>query len=142
MTGDGPQPRTCRAGDHLRLLQALSAELNRAMQAISSNNLPALEESISSQQDLSTQLSQQAKELSHSPSTQPPSAVDSIPQDLMVEIRAASAELERLNLRYSYLLQYSSRSVAMMASLFSSFKGQLKEVPGARSKMQTWSCRV
>ena len=60
----------------------------------------------------------------------------------MREIRAAATELQSLNLRYSYLLQLSSRSVGLMASLFNSFKGQIKEAPDARLKLQTWSCQV
>lgn len=142
MTGGGPQARSNKAGEHLQLLRSLAAELERAMHAISSNNLHELEESIGSQQDLSARLSQLAGELKNRPFAANVSTVDSIPTDLMQEIRAASAELQRLNLRYSYLLQLSSRSVVLMASLFNSFKGQIKEVPGARSKLQTWSCQV
>lgn len=112
------------------------------MQAISSNQLGELEESVANQQDVSARLSQLARELSPSPTARPVSTVDSLPPELMREIRTAAAELQHLNLRYSYLLQYSSRSVALLASLFNSFKGQLKEAPGPRSKLQTWSCQV
>jgi len=142
MTGGGPQPRSQKAGEHLQLLRSLAAELERAMQAISSNNLLELEESVASQQDLSARLSQLAGELSSFPSAGSVPVTDSIPSGLMREIRASAAELEHLNLRYSYLLQHSSRSVALMASFFNSVKGQLKEVPGDRLKLQTWSCQA
>ena len=142
MTGDGPNSRSLKAGEHLQLLRSLAAELERAMQAISSNNLANLEESIANQQDLSARLGQLATELSSTPRIADVSAADSLSPELMREIRAANAELQHLNLRYSCLLQHSSRSVALMASLFSSFKGQLKEASGARSKLQTWSCQV
>lgn len=140
MTEGGPYSRSLTASEHLQVLQSLATELERAMQAITSNNLQELEESVANQQDLSARLTRLAGDLCKPPSAKI-AAVDSIPADLMQQIRAASAELQRLNLRYSWLLQYSSRSVALMASLFSSFQGQLKEVPGGRSKVQTWSCQ-
>jgi hypothetical protein len=146
MTRDGAQPRTSKAEEHLNLLRSLSIELERAIGAISSNNLPELEDSVSNQQYLSARLSQLASELS--PPAAPSNALLTNPGgnpaagDLLPEIRAAAAELDRLNLRYSFLLQFSSRSVALMTSLFNSFKGQLKEGSGDRSKLQTWSCRA
>ena len=142
MTGDGPNFRSLKADEHLQLLRSLAVELERAMHAISSNNLQSLEESIANQQDLSSRLAQLATVLSSTPHIANVSAEDSLAPELMREICAANAELQHLNLRYSYLLQQSSRSVALMASLFSSFKGQLKEAPGVRSKLQTWSCQV
>jgi hypothetical protein len=62
--------------------------------------------------------------------------------DMTNQIQAASGVLQKLNLRYAALLQHSSRSVALMASLFSSFKGQFQEASGPRLKHQTWSCQV
>jgi len=64
MTRDGAQPRTSKAEEHLNLLRSLSIELERAIGAISSNNLPELEDSVSNQQYLSARLSQLASELS------------------------------------------------------------------------------
>jgi hypothetical protein len=130
--------RTPTTGEHLRLLQALARELERAMQAIVRNDLPELEDSISTQQDLSQQLSALAGELrSEAPSLKEP--VGHTP--VMAQIKSAAAELRRLNLRYSILVEHSSRSVAMMASLFNSFRGQIQEATGARLKQQTWSCQ-
>jgi hypothetical protein len=131
------------AEEHLNLLRSLSTEIQRAINAISSNNLPELEESVSNQQHFCERLSQLASQL-----RPPPASSNTLHPnpagmaDLLPEIRAASAELDRLNLRYSYLLQYSSRSIALMTSLFNSFKGQLKEGSGDRSKLQTWSCQA
>lgn len=140
MTAGGPQSGST-AQEHLQLLRSLSAELARAMHAISSNNLQELEDSVASQQELSAQLAHLASELRNAELHRDSATFDSIPPDLMAQIHAASAELQHLNLRYSWLLQYSGRSVALMASLFNSFKGQLKEAPGAGSKLQTWSCQ-
>lgn len=141
MTVGEPQPRTLKAGEHLQLLRLLAAELERAMQAISDNNLPEFQDSIAAQQDMCARLAQVA-EGAEPCAASACSSRDSIPAALTEEIRAAAAELEHLNLRYSYLLKYSSRSVAMMVSLFHSFQGQLKEGSGAGSKMQTWSCQA
>ncbi len=44
----------------------------------------------------------------------------------MIEINAASGTLQTLNQRYGAFLQHSSRSVALMVSLFDSFKGNLQ----------------
>jgi len=68
-----------------------------------------------------------------------PAPVD---EDSVRQIRIASDQLQRLNQRYAALLQHSSRSVALMASLFGSFKGQFQEASGPRLKQQTWSCQM
>lgn len=137
-----PQTRNDRAGEHLQLLRSLSAELERAMRAIAGNDLSELEESVANQQEISLELGELADEMRISALTQHAAAIDTIEPDLMREIRDAAGELKRLNLRYSILLKYSSRSVAMMAALFHSFKGQFQEGSGARLRHQTWSCRV
>jgi hypothetical protein len=62
--------------------------------------------------------------------------------DLWFQIFAANDTLQALNQRYSILLRLSSHSVALMASLFSSFKGQFQEASGPGLKHQTWSCRM
>jgi predicted DNA-binding transcriptional regulator YafY len=134
--------RSVKAGEHLQLLRSLASELERAMDAMSRNDLQELEDSVANQQELSQQLGQLADELSSSAQSSHPIPPQSNDTDLMGEIRTATGELQRLNFRYSVLLQHSSRSVALMASLFTSFKGQLQEASGPRLKHQTWSCRV
>lgn len=133
--------RTVQAGEHLQLLRSLAQELERAMQAIARNDIDALELSIANQQEMSSQLNALAEETKASPAALPFSS-DSIDPDLTQQIRAASGELQQLNLRYSILLQHSSRSVALMASLFSSFRGEFKEASGIRLSRQTWSCQM
>ena len=97
MTRDGAQTRTSKAEEYLDLLRSLAVELDRAMKAISSNNLGELEDSVSNQQDLSARLSQLATELKPVPA---PSNIfetelrgNSAAPDLMPEIRAAGAKL-------------------------------------------------
>jgi hypothetical protein len=134
--------RSVKAGEHLQLLRSLASELERAMDAMSRNDLQELEDSVANQQELSQQLGRLADELGSSVQTVCPIPPQSADTDLMGEIRTATGELQRLNFRYSVLLQHSSRSVALMASLFTSFQGQLQEASGPRLKHQTWSCRV
>ncbi len=112
------------------------------MRAIAGNNLLELEDSVANQQALSLKLGDLADEMRVSALAQNAAAADTTEPGLMREIRDAAGELKRLNLRYSFLLKYSSRSVALMAALFNSFKGQFQEASGARLKHQTWSCRV
>jgi hypothetical protein len=135
------QDGTDELAEHLQLLRSLACELEHAMSAISRNDIGELEDSILQQQNLSAQL----VELTDGINAQP--SVNSVPaapdQDRLVgEIRSASVTLQALNQRYAALLQHSSRSVAMMVSLFCSFQGQFQEGSGARLKQQTWSCRA
>jgi flagellar biosynthesis/type III secretory pathway chaperone len=132
--------RTAVAGEHVRLMQALGRELERAMSAIARNDLLEFEDSITTQQALSCALSELAREL-RAPVVCGPDT-DSLDEDLRQQIRNAVAELQNLNLRYSILLQQSSRSAAQMAALFHSVRGQFQEDAGARSKHQTWSCQM
>ena len=134
------QTRTATAGEHIRLMQLLGRELERAMDAIGRNDLLDLEDSIANQQALSSALSEVACSLGAPVKTSP--AIDQIDEHLSRQIREAVAGLQTLNLRYSLLLQHSSRSMAQMASLFSSVHGQIQEDAGARSKHQTWSCQM
>jgi hypothetical protein len=112
------------------------------MRAISGNNLVELEDSVANQQALSLELGEIADDLRDQALAQLPAAVDTIDPDLMREIRDAAGELKRLNLRYSILLKYSSRSVAMMAALFNSFRGQFQETTGAGLQHRTWPRRM
>ncbi len=112
------------------------------MRAIAQNALPDLEESVASQQLMSARLLVLADALSaplQSDSAAPPIKMD---EDMMHQVHDAGAALDKLNRRYAALLKHSSRSVAMMASLFSSFRGQFKEASGPRLKHQTWSCQM
>jgi flagellar biosynthesis/type III secretory pathway chaperone len=139
MGADAPI-RTYEAGEHLALLRSLARELERAMRAIAQNDLVELEDSITSQQDLSVRLTELARD------RRGPASATTIPNtsdgDLKREVMAAASELQKLNLRYSMLIEHSSRSAAQMAALFSSFRGQFQEASGAREKYQTLSCQV
>lgn len=139
LMGAEAQTRNREAGEHLALLRSLACELERAMQAIAQNNLAQLEESIATQQDLSARLTQLAQQRRNSaaPATL---AAHNMNGNLQGEIQAAGGELQRLNQRYSLLIEHSGRSAAQMAALFRSFRGQFQEA-GARESNTTLSCQ-
>jgi hypothetical protein len=120
----------------------MAFELDRAMSAISENSIQALEGSLANQEAFGTRLVELADDL-HRPAQQEPITVRGSANDtLQQRVHAASNELQSLNRRYSALLKFSSRSVAMMVSLFSSYQGQIQEGSGPRLKLQTWSCQI
>ena len=142
MTTADARDRDLKAAEYLLLLRSMTGELERAMQAIARNALPDFEESIDSQQVLSARLARLAEELCAPLNARTSIASAAMDKDMMREIRSADETLQGLNQRYAALLQHSSRSIALMASLFSSFQGQFQEASGPRSKHQTWSCQM
>jgi hypothetical protein len=136
--------RESQAAEYLESLHSMTGEMERAMQAIARNALPELEDSVAHQQLLSARLGALANDLcvplqADAAFSQ---ANPNMDEELMGQIRSAMTTLQNLNRRYAALLQHSSRSVAVMASLFNSFQGQFQEASGPRLKHQTWSCQV
>lgn len=142
MIANGLQDRNGKVEEYLQLLRLLACELERAMHAIAENSLPEFEDSVYSQEALSSRLSELAAELDISAQAPPAVLSPHTNDNLISQIHAASGTLQTLNQRYAALLQHSSRSVALMVSLFDSFKGNLQEGTGFRSKLQTWSCQM
>jgi DNA-binding HxlR family transcriptional regulator len=142
MNTTGVQDRDLKAVEYLQSLRSLTHELERAMQAIAHNALSELEESIDSQQMLSARLGELANDMCVPLEADPAISLPSLDEDLRQQIRSASDTLQKLNHRYAALLRHSSRSLASMASLFSSFQGQFQEASGPRLKHQTWSCQM
>lgn len=157
MTATAVQDRKDNAAEYLQLLRSLASEMEKAMQAITQNALPDLEESVSNQQMMSARLLVLAETLSGPLKSNPvrPNPITAslvavnpvrssinIDADMMQQVRVANESLQKLNRRYAALLEHSSRSVAMMSSLFGSLQGQFKEASGPRLKHQTWSCQM
>lgn len=136
------QDRNSKLGEYLDLLHAMAHELDRAMGAISQNSLPSLEDSVSNQQALSARLRELADDLGQPIQGRSAAASLQGDQGLIHQIHSAGETLQALNQRYSALLKLSSHSIALMVSLFSSYRGQIQEGAGARLKQQTWSCQV
>jgi hypothetical protein len=142
MTATAVQDRNCQVSEYLQLLRSLASEMERAMQAIAHNRLPDLEESVASQQIMSARLLVLADEISPTLKSNPAVSPAGADEDMMHQVHVAGDALQKLNRRYAALLQHSSRSVALMTSLFNSYKGQFKEASGSRLKHQTWSCQM
>jgi hypothetical protein len=142
MMAAGNPDRQAQAGEYLHLLQGLTAEIERAMQAITDNALPDLEESVANQQMLSEQIDVLVRKLSVPLETGARMRRAAGDDGLRSQIVSANERLQMLNRGYAALLQHSSRSIALMASLFASFRGQIQEASGTRAKVQTWSCQM
>jgi hypothetical protein len=142
MTATAVQDRNSMAAEYLELLRSLASEMEKAMQAVAHHALPDLEESVSSQQIMSARLLVLANEISPTLKSNPAVSPAGLDAEMTQQVRVAGDALQDLNRRYAALLQHSSRSVALMASLFNSYKGQFKEASGPRLKHQTWSCQM
>jgi hypothetical protein len=138
----GIQDRDMKATEYLQTLRSLTHELEKAMQAIAHNALSELEDSIDSQRMLSARMSELADDLCVPLQANATISQACLDEEMKQQIRSASQTLQGLNQRYAALLKHSSRSVALMASLFSSFQGQFQEASGPRLKHQTWSCQM
>ncbi len=136
------EDRNCKAAEYLLLLRSLAEELEKAMRANAQKALQDLEESISNQQMLTAKLVLLADEISVPLKANPAAQPTGIDGDLMRRILVANDSLQKLNRGYAALLQHSSRSVALMVSLFASINGEFQEASGPRFKYQTWSCRM
>lgn len=142
MISTGIQDRNCKLEEYLQLLGSMAFELERAMSAISENSIKGLEESLANQEVFSTRLVELADDLNKPIEQVPAAGPVSIDDGIKKQILAASAALKNLNRRYAALLKFSSHSVALMVSLFSSYQGQFQEGSGPRLKLQTWSCQM
>jgi len=146
MTTVVAQDRNRKAAEYLQLLGALRDELIRAMGAIAANALAEFEESVASQQILSTRLTVLADQLSLPLEAEPAADIEApqapIDSNLAQQIQAVGDSLQKLNRVYAALIHHSSRTTAVMVSLFASVRGQFQEDSGPRSKYQTWSCRI
>jgi len=142
MNVNGVQDRNGKLAEYLKLLHSLAQELERSMQAIAQNSLAPLEDSVANQQVLAERLHELASDLSKPARQSSAPSTGNQDEGLMHQIRGAADTLQSLNQRYSALLKLSSHSVGLMVSLFSSFRGQIREGTGPRLKQQTWSCQV
>lgn len=142
MIATGSQDSNREATEYLQTLRSLVCELKTALDAISQNALSDFEESVANQEVLSVRLGLLAGNLSVSRDLNLSIPQTHMDNDLKRQIRDAAEELQQLNRGYAALLQYSSHSGAMMASLVASFNGQFQEASGSGSQYQTWSCQM
>ncbi len=132
--------RNQKAVEYLNLLHSLSSELEHAIEAITTNSVVDLEESIATQYLLSARIISASHDLPL-PVHLKAGSSQSTSDEVMDQIHAAARRLQTLHQHYSILLQYSSRSVSLMSTLFKSIQGEYQEL-GNGMKQPTWSCEI
>jgi hypothetical protein len=130
------------AATYLQQLQTLALEISVAMDAISSNALSRLQDSIAKQEMLCAGLVTMANTVSEGLRSPAQPLFSSIDPAVELKIRATSLSIRELNLQYAALLKHSGKSIALLASLCRSHTDQFQEARGARLKRQTWSCEM
>jgi len=135
------QTRDQLAAIYLQQLQSLASEISGAMEAISSNSLTALRESVAKQEILCSSLAtvtsafDEACRASKNDLATPETLVE-------VKIRAVRRAVLGLNMQYAALLKHSGRTIALLLSLCRSHTGRSQEARGPRLKQKTWSCEM
>jgi hypothetical protein len=136
------QKRNDFAATYLQHLQELAYEISVATDAIATNQLTTLQDSVAKQEMLCASLSTMAGVLGDNsgPGDQP-SASDT-DGGIELKIRIARQAIRELNLQYAALLKHSGKSIALLLSLCRSHTGRFQEARGPRLKQQTWSCEM
>ena len=125
------------AATYLQQLQSLASEISGAMEAISSNSLTALQESIARQEMLCAQVATAARAFD-----QPGQSLAPAEAPMESKIHAARGAILELNLQYGALLKHAGRTIAILLSLCRSHTGRTQEARGPRLKQKTWSCEM
>ncbi|MDQ2844710.1 MAG: hypothetical protein M3Y72_27445 [Acidobacteriota bacterium] len=126
--------------EYIEAVHSLIGELDRAMLAISCNNLAELMDSIADQQTLTFRLISLQRQILGRNDVHPEITV--LDRVSSKQLAVAQAELRSLNSVYGSVLKLSSHSASLMTSLLDSFKGHFQEASGPRLKYQTWSCQM
>ena len=124
------------AEQYLGHLQALSSELETAMQGVVARQLPAFDESLQRQRAtcaLLTDLPRRAAARRSSGDDEAP-----LDPDLASRIKEAALTLNTLNQTYSALLKHSGDTLRLFAGLCRSYSGPVAIQP----RVHTWSCEL
>jgi hypothetical protein len=130
------------AATYLQQMQDLAFEISVAMDAIATNKLPKLQESVARQETLCAGLADMANTVSEAiraPETPSRSGIDTA---IERKIQAAGESIRELNLQYAALLKHSGKSIALLSLLCNCHAGRFQEARGPRLKLQTWSCEM
>jgi len=142
MNGEADQERKESAAKYLQQLQTLAGEIRIAMNAIASNTLYALEESVARQELICATLAAMTKAMGDGLRSPEQNIMHCLDDSVEFKIITTSATIRTLNLQYALLLKHSGRSINLLASLCRSHSGQIREDRGRRLKRQTWSCEM
>jgi hypothetical protein len=142
MTSETSQPIADPSNLYLEQLEELISEMNVGMQAIATNSVDVLRESIAKQESLCASLAaasladdMRLQQLSQSPHPLGENDVDRM-------IWEASNAVRQLNLHYAALLKHSGSTITVLSALCSNHTGTSNEPHGPWSKQQTWSCEI
>ena len=142
MSPQASQPIADHSSLYLQQLEELIAEMSVGMEAIATNSLEALRESVAKQETLCSspaassladdkrlrQLSQSSRHIGGN--------------DVEETIWDASNTVRELNLHYAALLKHSGNTINVLSALCSNHIGTSNEPQGPWSKQQTWSCEI
>ena len=130
------------ANDYLANLRGLARELEKAMDSIARQELPALQQSIQVQQTACTRLAHIQRSRSLALAGDPRLEGERVDSDLAFQISEAIAAVMVLNRRYAALLKHSGETLRLFAGLFRTYQGSTQPTSGLQGKLQTWSCEV
>lgn len=142
MNQTAPPTRDQIAATYLQQLQALAGEISVAMDAISGNALPKLQESIAKQEMICASLATTTKTVCEGIGSPERASFPGIDTAVDQKIQSTRKAILDLNLQYAALLKHSGRTIALLTSLCRSHTGQFQEAHGPRLKYQTWSCEM
>jgi len=127
---------------YLKQLEQLISEMNTGMEAIASNSVDKLKESVACQEALCASMAATViadgdllQSLSHT-------AIPFNEEGIELTIWKASNTIRQLNLQYDVLLRQSGKTISLLSALCDNHSGRAAEQPGPWSKQQTWSCEI
>ena len=127
---------------YLQQLEELISEISNGMDAIASNSVHKLKQSVACQEALCAGMAaatiadgNRLRDLSHS-------ALPLSEEGIELTIWKASNTIRQLNLQYDALLKQSSKTVSLLAALCDNHTGRATEQQSLWPKQQTWSCEI
>ncbi len=127
---------------YLQQLENLISEMSNGMDAIASNSVERLRQSVACQEAFCASMAatsvadgNRLRELSRS-------ALPLSEEGIELTIWKASNTIRQLNLQYDALLQQSGKTISLLASLCDNHRGRDTAQSGLWSKQHTWSCEI
>ena len=130
------------AASYLQQMQELAFEISVATDAIATNALPRLQESVAKQEMLCASLATMISVFGDGSAASEKHLTPCNDAAIKSKIQAARLAVVELNLQYAALLKHSGKSITLLISLCRSHTGRSQEARGPRSKQQTWSCEM
>jgi len=135
------------AQEYLTNLQCLSSELQRAMEAIVSQELPSLQDSLQLQRSTCARLSDLKQSVKVKQLLDSGQRKDGTDCDLSIEIKAATESLLTLNRQYSALLKHCGETLRLLIGLSRGYlypgdRGLSPFALGTQTRSQGWHCEI